>query len=674
MADVNDGRTREQLIAEVESLQAEVARLTEVNGEVRARFEAFMDNSPVIAFIKDADGRLLYINERFMDAFEFHERDWYRKTDFELWAPETAEILRANDLAILASGQPVEIEEPVKLADGLHHWISFKFPFSDQSGNLYLGGTAVEITELKLLQEQLQESNSRLAAHMEFTPMLAVTWDEKLVCTEWNPTAAKVLGIAREQSLGRSLGELLLVDDDREARAECAECAEYAEYKRFLAAEEAHTTTVHATASDPEARRTIEWYHTKLLDKDGALIGMASLGRDITLVLQQQEQLRLAKEQAELLAKAKSRFLANMSHEIRTPMNGIMGASDLLQGMELDAEADVYVQLIHDSARALSGIVDDILSLSRIESGNVRLRPIHFDLDSLLGHTQMLFAAEATRRGLDLLVDASGMHRNRFTGDEGLMRQILNNLISNALKFTPAGHVSLIARSQPVTGRDGISTGVSAVELTVKDSGIGIAPARQDEIFERFTQIDSSPTRTVGGAGLGLAISRKLARIMGGQLTCESEVGVGSRFTLNLKLADRDEVGVVARERPQRDYQKSALLVEDNRINQAIARRMLGQLGLRIDLCENGQEAIDHVQRHAYDLVLMDLHMPVMGGIEATRHIRRLPRGHDLPIIALTADAMEDARRACMEVGMNGYLTKPISHETLVVELDRWFT
>ena len=161
---------------------------------------------------------------------------------------------------------------------------------------------------------------------------------------------------------------------------------------------------------------------------------------------------------------------------------------------------------------------------------------------------------------------------------------------------------------------------------------------------------------------------------MGGELTCESEVGVGSRFTLHLKLADRDEVGVVARERSRRDYQRAALLVEDNRINQAIARRMLGQLGLRIDLCENGQEAIDRVQRHAYDLVLMDLHMPVMGGIEATRHIRRLPRGHDLPIIALTADAMEDARRACMEVGMNGYLTKPISHETLVAELDRWFT
>lgn len=673
MTETYSGNTREQLIAELRRLRRRVEQLESLNEETKARFEAFMANSPAVAFIKDEDGRLLYINKTMVETFDFHNVDWYGKTDAELWPPETASAFRANDVEILKGGEPVQIEETIARPDGLYYWLSFKFPFRDRFGKYYLGGTAVEITELKNLQEKLRESHARLTAHMTFTPMLAVTWDEQLRCIEWNPTAHRTLNVTRDQALGMPLHELLTDDDDVSAIR--------APYEQFLSGSDVHITATHEvavarsqssneSASKPAVRRTIEWYHTKLTDHDGALLGVASLGRDITERLAQQAELRAAKEQAESMTQAKSRFLANMSHEIRTPMHGILGTADLLNTMDLPGEAGQYARLIHHSTKVLLGIVDDVLSLSRIEGGVVEVRSLPFDMQQLVRHIQLLFHTEATRRGLSIDVDLGGLRHTRFLGDELLIRQILSNLVGNALKFTPAGYIRVRASSRPIAD----TPDDSAVVIAVEDTGVGITEERRNAIFERFTQADESPTRTFGGTGLGLTISRQLALLMGGDIECLSEVGVGSSFTLQIRLRHHDgDFTVEDKERALRNYQKRVLVVEDNRINQLIARKMLESMGLDIDMANNGHEAVTKVQECAYDLVLMDLHMPVMGGIEATRHLRRLPDGRGLPIIAMTADVMERARDACTEVGMNGYLNKPISHDGLIQELDRWF-
>jgi signal transduction histidine kinase/CheY-like chemotaxis protein len=401
-------------------------------------------------------------------------------------------------------------------------------------------------------------------------------------------------------------------------------------------------------------------------------INEAKQGREL-LSLQNVE-LQAAKDAAENANRIKGDFLANMSHEVRTPMHGIIGLTQLALEGELPAAERELILKASESAASLLGILNDILDLTKIEAGKLRIEKLPFDLDRSLELVKSLFGQLAAEKDIQFDIVRSPEVPRGLLGDALRMRQILNNLLSNALKFTKKGMVTLTVRVES-TSSDGRST---ELQFEVKDTGIGISPDQQMRIFHPFEQADTSTTRRFGGTGLGLAISRHLVDMMGGRIELESSAGEGSLFRVSLPFGISTQMiaGPGTSERAPRVNLNGVrvLLVEDNRINVLLATKLLEREGVRLTVAENGQVALDLLDARPddFDLVLMDIQMPVLDGHEATRILRRNSRFSTLPVIAMTADAMSDDRQACLDAGMQDYLPKPVNADLLFATIDRW--
>src|SRR5579883_906095 len=378
-----------------------------------------------------------------------------------------------------------------------------------------------------------------------------------------------------------------------------------------------------------------------------------------------------ARERAETANRIKSAFLANMSHEIRSPMHGITGMLDLLCQTPLAPQQKEYVDIVRDSASGLLRIINDILDISKLEAGRLELDSVEFELEKVVRQVVELMAAKAAEKQLRLEHRIGAGAQGRFLGDPTRIRQILLNLVANALKFTEAGGVSVSV--------DGERRGEGAVlRLEVTDTGIGIAEAVQGRLFSKFTQADESIARRFGGTGLGLAISKQLVEAMGGEIGVESRPGQGSRFWFTLRLALAAEGSAPARAAPppaagRAGEGKRVLLAEDIRVNQIIAVEMLSQAGYAVEVASHGGEAVALAAGGGFAVVLMDVHMPEMDGLEATRAIRRLGgAAGGVPIVALTADAIEGAREQYLAVGMDDFLSKPFDRASLLKVVGRW--
>ncbi|MFE8031885.1 diguanylate cyclase [Thiohalocapsa marina] len=389
-------------------------------------------------------------------------------------------------------------------------------------------------------------------------------------------------------------------------------------------------------------------------------------------------ELETARRAAEAASADKSQFLANMSHEIRTPMNAVLGFLDILLDSRLDAEQSGYVRKIRQAADALLRILNDILDLTKLDAGAVALEQRPFLPETLLRQSIDLFSVSAHAKGLALGIAPVPILSQAFRGDPLRLGQVLNNLVGNAIKFTEHGSIRL---SVQALGRDGER---QRLRFEVQDSGIGLTPEQAARLFQPFSQADETTTRRFGGTGLGLAISKQLVELMGGEIGVDAVAGEGSTFWFCLALepaspAETADLGAAAPVKAASAYRRTApirdaelLLVEDNLTNQAVALAMLGKLGLRPTVANNGQEALEQLKQRRFDLVLMDLHMPVMDGLTATAAIRAADWGRDIPIIAMTAAAFESDRDKVLAAGMNDHIAKPVDPQQLAAVLLRW--
>jgi PAS domain S-box-containing protein len=504
---------------------------------------------------------------------------------------------------------------------------------------------------------EIRRQKTYFESLVEVSPVAVVTMDVDERVSAWNPAATTLFGYTPEEAIGRSIDDLILrsatlIQAGHELSREATE--------RGRAHLVAQRFRKDGTALDAEILMVP-------LVVDGEHVGFYAIYHDIT-------ELQAARREADSANQAKSAFLAAMSHEIRTPMNAVIGMTGLLLETSLDAEQRDFAESISISGEALLTIINDILDFSKIEAGRFELETIPFDLVKTVRMASELIRPNAARKGLELVLAVEGDPPPRLLGDPGRIRQIVLNLLSNAVKFTDSGRVTLTIHTTPMDGS-------WDVRLAVQDTGLGIPPEAMGRLFQSFSQADASTARRYGGTGLGLAISRRLAELMGGTLTATSDgiPGAGSRFELAIVAAPAPEAAVSDESTPALGRPKGpslseralrVLLAEDQEMNQKLALRLLKNIGISADLAHDGLEVLAAVEQQPYDVILMDVQMPDLDGLETTKRIRASKQGPQPWIVAMTANAMEGDRETCIAAGMNDYLSKPIRPPELVAALE----
>ncbi len=520
----------------------------------------------------------------------------------------------------------------------------------------------------QLQNEQFTEKISRLQAIIEQCPSSIVITNIKGNIEYVNPMFSKVTGYSREEVMGKNPRFLKSGETSQE------------EYRTLW-------KTIHSGKQwygqfhNRKKNQELYWELASIspiLNAKGHVTHFFAIKQDITELKKIQEDLVNAKQTADLANKAKSIFLANMSHEIRTPMNSIIGMADLLWETPLNQDQKQYVQIFRNAGENLLNLINDILDLSKIEAGHCHLETIEFDLAQMIEQISQVMALKAQKKGLELLFHIANDTPVKLLGDPLRLRQILINLIGNAIKFTEKGKILVRICPNPQ------STMPGNLLFSVSDTGIGISKDKQNRIFENFMQADSFVGRRYGGTGLGLSISKKIVELMKGRIWVESEENHGSVFSFTAQFgisemasiqAASQKLPVIANIGLSEEGGRKILLVEDSPDNQVLMRAYFKNLPYILDIAENGQVALERFRNSSYDLILMDIQMPVMDGHTATKEIRKYEAEKNLPqtpVIALTAYALREEMEKCMEYGCNAHLSKPIKKAELIATIEKY--
>ncbi|NOX91288.1 MAG: PAS domain S-box protein [Gammaproteobacteria bacterium] len=521
----------------------------------------------------------------------------------------------------------------------------------------------LEITERMEAETALKIIETRQRAILETVADAIITIDRKGAIQTFNPAAEKIFGYSTREALGNNVSMLLPEKEQKE-------------HDSYVVNSRLHAPRIFNQDRELQGRRSdgslfpLELNIAPMeLEEEQGFVGVL---RDITERKKNERTLQKATEEAKAASQAKSLFLATMSHEIRTPMNAVLGVLGLLKESTLDRQQRQWVHTGRESGELLLTIINDILDFSKMEADKLQLEHTCFDLHRLLTNSTELLRLQAERKGLVLELNP-GLGLPRYAkGDPDRLRQILINLTNNAIKFTRDGRINITASADPVNDKTFI------LHCTVQDTGIGIPQKCQATLFEEFTMADQSHARTHEGTGLGLAICKRLVSLMQGNIGMSSEAGNGSRFFFDVVLESTTEQECgdkLTLEKPQRlpVANRRILLAEDNPANQMVLKNILEFADLWVDIVANGQEAVEAVRNLPYDIVLMDISMPEMDGMTATREIRQLPGPvSKLPIIALTAHSLSGDKERFLEAGMNDYLSKPIDREAMLHCIAHW--
>ncbi|WP_459939610.1 PAS domain-containing hybrid sensor histidine kinase/response regulator [Desulfonatronum parangueonense] len=522
-----------------------------------------------------------------------------------------------------------------------------------------------DITQQKLAEEALCESEARFQSLFEHVPTVAVQgYGMNGETLFWNKASEKFYGYSPDEAIGKNLIDLIIPDEMRAGVVQ--EIKSMSEAGIPIPAAELYLKR-------KDGSRIHVYSSHAIIQRPGQKPELFCIDIDLTGLKQTEKDLLQAKQQAEAANQAKSGFLANMSHEIRTPLNGIMGMLQLLEPTTLDDDQIQYVQLCRSSAERLTKLLSDILDLSKVEAGKMTIHEGEFEIQEIANSVSGLFTFNARAKGVTLECIVDPAIPDRLIGDEARVRQILFNLVGNSLKFTDKGSVR-IEINLLASGKDDSAN----VLFTFVDTGIGISEDKLEHLFDPFFQVDGSYTRTFQGAGLGLAIVKRLVDLMGGKISMASTFGEGTTFHVLLRFK-LPEGASIADARGPRHFTKATqslriLLAEDEPSNSLLAGKLLEKVGHVVTIAENGRQVLDLLEAHDFDAILMDIQMPVMNGVEATKAIRESTTLGDkkgIPIIALTAYAMLGDREKFLEAGMDDYLAKPVKMEDLVKALER---
>lgn len=580
-----------------------------------------------------------------------------------------------------ASEQRPHVFQQHRLRSGVLREVEVHAGPIDLDGRQLLYCVVHDVTERHEAENAVLELNQRYQALLDAASEVSiVATDTEGLITVFNRGAERLLGYSSSDMVGRMTP--VAFHDAREMQQRAGELSTqlgypvsgfhtFVELPLIHGSEQREWSYVRKDGT----RSRVSMSVTPMRSIDGYITGYLLIALDISRLKEAEASLMQAKEAAEQASRAKSAFLATMSHEIRTPMNGVIGMAQLLQGTTLSAEQQEYAEIIVSSAESLLIIINDILDFSKVEAGKLELETLPFELRPLLAGVVGMFQPQARARGIDLRLETDARMPHWVIGDAARLRQVLINLLGNAAKFTEHGSIRV---ELEVLGGDAHQIRFT---LAVSDTGVGMAPEVVNGLFAPFYQGDSSITRRFGGTGLGLSITRGLVELMGGEIHAESALGVGSTFTVSLCLPLPQGMPQQV-ERPELPDMASVaharILVADDAItNQKVALQMLGKIGLHGEAAANGDEAVRMLGRNHYDLILMDCQMPVMDGFAATRLIRSGIAGEQnrqIPIVAMTANALAGDRERCLQAGMNDYLSKPVALDELRYKILHWLS
>jgi PAS domain S-box-containing protein len=643
--------------------------------ESEEQFETFMRNSPAVAWIKDENGRYVYVNSEFCVKFSVKSGEIVGKTDYDILNHEVVDIIARDERDIIKNHRKKEIHEEIPMPDGtLHHWWVHKFPILSSHGRTFTAGIGFDITEKKKAEEALAESEKRYRLISENTKDIICLHHTDSSFIYVSPSVLSILGYDAGELIGKTPYDFLH-HEDREA-------LNLAEPGKIM---ESENREYRFRRKNGEFQ-WLETIYQPIKSEDGEILQYQSVSRDISVrkiaeaeisvymenLKAVNKELNEAKEIAEQSVKIKEEFLANTSHEIRTPMNAIIGLTRLMLDSDLTREQREYLEAIARSGDTLLIVLNDILDMSKIEAGMMTFEEINFMLRDNIRYTIDLLRPKTLEKGIKLNYSIDESVPNAIIGDPVRLNQVLINLLSNAVKFTHQGSVDLFVQVLENANDKVI------LQFSITDTGIGIPADKLDSIFTSFTQGNKSITRKYGGTGLGLAIVKRLIELQGGAIEVSSVLNEGSCFSFRLCFK-KDVNRIPKKETASHGYSNKlagvqGLLVEDNTMNQLVASQVLKDFGIALDVANNGREALKCMEVKDYDIIFMDLQMPELDGFEATRIIRQQisQKINNVPIIAMSASPLSSEITKCLEAGMNDYISKPFDARNLfnkIVEL-----